>query len=447
MNYSVSELGGFTGSALMDYGKEAVKKREINKALKESGYDTDSEGNPVTDDPLNGIEMALAGLYESVCGSFSRLKDGLSYIGEHLYNVGRGLFYDDGLVWESNDERIERILHPGESGSEYASAAKDEGFYGDFNPQAAYSKDGLTDAEKLKIAAEVSDPAKGGQCLNPTRGGDPYNTNGKNVSQGVNGMIESAMLDLNGETVSSEYQARLKDMEKSAGALKDMMSSKSYSNAQKQSAMGSYIADNKVTLLQKAIADEFERTGGDLTAMAKLSGNAICFVYSSWEYGQSKGLEKRSFEDFFSQELKKGNIGGVYLLDSKDFTKINSKAGSYDMYFGVGGGKWMSDYGMTTNVDGASLGGKNANGKYVSSTGAEYAKEQFKNLTDSDWTKLNQSGVTFAQFNIETRDGREGERPNHWVLGVKKNGIWYNYDHNSKKRDVFDKSKVYRMRY
>ena len=32
MNYSVSELGGFAGTALMDYGKEAVKKREINKA-------------------------------------------------------------------------------------------------------------------------------------------------------------------------------------------------------------------------------------------------------------------------------------------------------------------------------------------------------------------------------------------------------------------------------
>ena len=60
---------------------------------------------------------------------------------------------------------------------------------------------------------------------------------------------------------------------------------------------------------------------------------------------------------------------------------------------------------------------------------------------------MNQSGVTFAQFNVETRDGRDGERPNHWVLGVKKNGVWYDYDHNRRIKGELDKSKVYRMRY
>lgn len=117
------------------------------------------------------------------------------------------------------------------------------------------------------------------------------------------------------------------------------------------------------------------------------------------------------------------------------------------MYFGAGGGKWLTDYKMA-DYGIVSLGGKNANGKYVSSAGVEYPKEQFKNSTESDWTKLNQSGVTFAQFNIETRGGRDGERPNHWVLGVKKNGEWYNYDHNYGRKDrVIDKTKVYRMRY
>ena len=93
-----------------------------------------------------------------------------------------------------------------------------------------------------------------------------------------------------------------------------------------------------------------------------------------------------------------------------------------------------------------SLGKPKANGMYVNSMGVEYDCEQFKNSTESDWTKLNKSGATFAQFYINTRDVY-GESPNHWVLGVKKNGIWYNYDHNNKIKRELDKTKVYRMRY
>jgi len=77
-NYSVSELGGFAGSALVGYTKELIKKRETNKALLDMGHDTDADGNPLNKDPLGGVENFLVGMYESMCGSFSRIKNGFS---------------------------------------------------------------------------------------------------------------------------------------------------------------------------------------------------------------------------------------------------------------------------------------------------------------------------------------------------------------------------------
>ncbi len=68
-------------------------------ALKEMGHETDSEGNPLGKDPLSKVENFLVGMYESICGSFSRLKG----LGESVGNLvgGKGFNTDAELTEQS----------------------------------------------------------------------------------------------------------------------------------------------------------------------------------------------------------------------------------------------------------------------------------------------------------------------------------------------------------
>ena len=79
-NYSASDLGGFTGSLAMGAAGHFYQKKKNNEAVEEAEKEgrtaTDADGNPLTKDPLGGVENFLAGMYESICGSFSRLKEG-----------------------------------------------------------------------------------------------------------------------------------------------------------------------------------------------------------------------------------------------------------------------------------------------------------------------------------------------------------------------------------
>ena len=99
MNYTVSELGGFAGQGLVGYTKELIKKRETNKALLDMGHETDSAGNPLSKDPLGGVENFLVGMYESMCGGLGRLRDGINYIGEHVSNLGKNIWRQGNFIW------------------------------------------------------------------------------------------------------------------------------------------------------------------------------------------------------------------------------------------------------------------------------------------------------------------------------------------------------------
>ncbi len=169
MNYSVSDLGGFTGSLAMGAAGHFYQKKKNNEAVedaeKEGRTATDADGNPLTKDPLGGVENFLAGMYESICGSFSRLKEGAGGLFESVKNWSddKGFMTDAEVTTKLDELKLRKAELETKTQLAYLNNAGDKNVMSDGSPEqsaelaAMKAADDLNNIEKEISKLESSD--------------------------------------------------------------------------------------------------------------------------------------------------------------------------------------------------------------------------------------------------------------------------------------------------
>ncbi len=169
MNYTVSDLGGFTGSLAMGHMAYLANKKNTQIAtdasLKEMGHDTDSEGNPLGKDPLSKVENFLVGMYESICGSFSRLKEGVGGLFESVKNWSddKGFMTDAEVTTKLDELKLRKAELETKTQLANLNNAGDKNVMSDGSPEvsaelaAMKAADDLNSVEKEIAKLESSD--------------------------------------------------------------------------------------------------------------------------------------------------------------------------------------------------------------------------------------------------------------------------------------------------
>ena len=169
MNYSASDLGGFTGSLAMGAAGHFYQKRLDNKAVEEAEKEgrtaTDADGKPLTKDPLGGVENFLAGMYESICGSFSRLKEGAGGLFESVKNWSddKGFMTDAEVTTKIDELKLRKAELETKTQLANLNNAGDKNVMSDGSPEqsaelaAMKAADDLNNIEKEISKLESSD--------------------------------------------------------------------------------------------------------------------------------------------------------------------------------------------------------------------------------------------------------------------------------------------------
>jgi len=133
------------------------------------------------------------------------------------------------------------------------------------------------------------------------------------------------------------------------------------------------------------------------------TSSELCNVESYWQYGVSVKKEDRDFKKFYTDELNRGRIGSV-------------NDGKANAYYGAGGYYWANKYDL--DLDGSLKNTVIINNKTVYKPIDESASK--------DFLAKNTRGV--AKVWVETYT--PGVPRHHIIIGKGADGVWYNLDHN-----------------
>ncbi|MBP9021898.1 MAG: hypothetical protein KBH06_01730 [Spirochaetes bacterium] len=430
MNYSVSELGGFAGQGLVGYTKELIKKRETNKALLDMGKDTDADGNPLSKDPLGGVENFLVGMYESMCGGLGRLRDGINYIGEHVSNLGKDIWRGHGLIWESDIERANRIVdmytaqqydagddavsagsqsaqnEPSSLGEEYNGKKldqilKESGHKELTNQKSAVTKDAPSVEEAEKVVYGENGEYKYGQGP------------GGGAAQIILGIMRTPKGGLDDKIADMNDALKALESEKKKLTAGGISLNGNYSKTVEQLNAKLQRAQDVVSIMT-ATKQYFEISSNGITDANKQKTNAVasqlCCVISMYLLRSTYGYEKRPMGEVYMSELDKGRImkgsTAPYLYDHSQIRESRSSTDTEPKI----------EQFSSTNAGG--YGGYNEE--------QQWAAQKL----------LEKNSADFAVIYADTDSPYDpnGDLANHFfmIYKNKEDGRWYQMDHNNK---------------
>ena len=347
-NYSVSEIGGFAGQTLVGYTKELIKKRETNKALLDMGKDTDADGNPLSKDPLGGVENFLVGMYESMCGGLGRIRDGINYLGEHLSNLGKNVWRQGKFIWESDIERAYRVVdmytaQQYDSGDDAVSAGnqssqseesplgeeyngkkleqilKESGHRELTNQKSAV----LKDAPSVEEAEKVVYGEDGGYKYGQGPGGG--------AAQIILGIMRTPRGGLDDKIADMNDALKALEKEKNKLTVGGVSPNGNYEKTLNQLNAKLQRAQDVVSIMTET-KNYFEISKNGITAANRQKTNAVasqlCCVIAMYLLRSTYGYEKRPMGEVYMSELDKGRImkgsTAPYLYDHSQIRESRS---------------------------------------------------------------------------------------------------------------------------
>jgi hypothetical protein len=336
---------------------------------------------------------------------------------EKIGNCYKSVNEGDGLTWENQDERVDRLYDKlvkkdyiedaegASSGQGYSNLERkrkiDEGYLSGLNPG---------DTEK------ITDPAK-------------MNQNSKAFKEIIGSVYDELNNDISQMDKSKQYDEIIdkknKVLEKAENDLNDLNpGTKEYKALENKIYQIKYQISEveKSEDNRKKIIDYITSTPRD--KFVNETASKLCYTEANWAIGTDRGKENRSFKIFYKEELIAGNIGSV------------DKSGKANAYYGTGGYEWAKKYGLNSSISGNY---DTASNKYTSPVNENKVNELIKNSP---------VGTTLLIY----KDTKNVGTGTHWVeakiVTDGTNKVLIDYDHNrdsqGKLKEV-DTSKVYKI--
>jgi len=340
---------------------------------------------------------------------------------ERTVNCYKSVNSGDGLTWENNDQRMDRLAEKllFNDKAEYAS--------GQVNDESGASLIKTTDSKDRNIDDKlvlITDPEKMGQSSAELKKtvGEVFDEIRDDDSRMKNTIAE---FDELAQGYIMKAQICWKEIDPTGEKYGDHELSKSEIAYLKENDPKSYqLYQNAVYYSSLSIDSNIgrERTSAVLNYIKTEDRNTIindtvknlCNVEAYWEYGTAVGKEGRTFKLYYGDELTKGRIGSV----------IDGKANAY---WGTGGYEWAKKYHLDLRTS-------SRQSYKVPMTGTEIKDRLDGNITG---------------YALIYKDGRDDgiDKANHYSVIKKGNdGVWYDYDHNRKTKPIpVDFSKVYKI--
>ena len=340
-----------------------------------------------------------------------------THVVEKKGNLYKSLDAGDGLTWENNDERLDRLVV---KYSKHDDAEDAYGAYeGETNSDQGKVINGNYDEGNSDKLAFITDSDEMGQSsikLKETVG-EVFDDIREDDSEMRTTIIE---FDEMGKGLSERAEKAWRQFDPDGRRVGDAdLSEKQLADLKKNDYKG-YLLYTSAKNLGTAAAyyeSSSSRVDSVLTYIKTEDRNVLindtvknlCNVEVYWEYGTVVGKENRTFQGFYGYELVKGNIGNV-------------NEGKANAYWGTGGNEWAEKYGINSLE-----GSKNV----------RMGEDKIQNL-------LNNNTTGYA---IIYKDKNDKKGPDHYSIIKKDNdGVWYDYDHNRRKApDEVDFSKVYKI--
>ena len=327
---------------------------------------------------------------------------------ERTVNCYKSVNSGDGLTWENNDQRMDRLAEKllFNDKAEYAS--------GQVNDESGASLIKTTDSKDRNIDDKlvlITDPKKMSQHSRELKemlgevqdeiiddDSDMQKTIKKlnEIKQSYEEKIAKIWREIDPEFKNFEfYNSETSEAFKKL-SLPEQAKIKEYW------IYGAKAIDAEKALnRQIAIHDYVINTPRD--RFINETSSELCNVESYWQYGVSVKKEDRDFKKFYTDELNRGRIGSV-------------NDGKANAYYGAGGYYWANKYDL--DLDGSLKNTVIINNKTVYKPIDESASK--------DFLAKNTRGV--AKVWVETYT--PGVPRHHIIIGKGADGVWYNLDHN-----------------
>jgi len=402
---------GAGGSSIGNTDEYSGLKRDVSKAqynTKDGGLQGGFIVDTATVNLIAHPENTVVNTAKAVEQGYEAGKKTAIETTEKTGNCYKSVNEGDGLTWENQDERVDRLYDKlvkkdyiedaegASSGQGYSNLERkrkiDEGYLSGLNPG---------DTEN------ITDPTKMNQNSKAFKEiiGSVYDDLNKDISQmdkskqydeiidKKNKVLENAKNDLtNLNPGTKEY----KDLEKKIYKIKYQIS-----EVQKSK-------DNR-----EKIIDYITSTPRD--KFVNETASNLCYTEAYWSIGTDRGKEDRSYKTFYKEELIAVNIGSV------------DKSGKANAYFGTGGYEWAKKYGLNSSISGNY---DTASHKYTSPVNENKVDELIKNSP---------VGTTMLIY----KDTKNAGTGTHWVeakiLTEGTNKVLIDYDHNRKEKSAPDK--------
>jgi len=402
---------------------------ELNRDVSKAQYSTKEGGlqggfvvdNTIVDFTFN-TEEELQKTAEQIVTGYNEGKQTVEDVSEKSVNCYKSLDAGDGLTWENDDERLDRLV------VKYSKHNDAEDAYGAYEdePNGEHGKiinenNEEGDSDKLALITDPDEMGQGSIKLKETVGEvfDDIREDDsemritidelEELSEGRSKKAEEFWNLYDTDSKHGDHgwlteaeEAELKNNDKERYKL--YKTAKNYSKASEYYDAASYRVDSVLTYIKTE----------DRNILINTTVGNLCNVEVYWEYGTVVGKENRTFKGFFGDELVKGYIGNV-----------SSETGKANAYYGTGGNIWANNYGINQ------------------SKGSKKVKMGDKKVQEV----LNNNSTGYAII-YKDKSKRNGSGPDHYSI-IKKdsNGVWLDYDHNRRKApEGVDFSKVHKVR-
>ncbi len=394
---------------------------------------------------------------------------GVKTFGERSKNLVKSIADGDGLNWEDDSGRAERIYQEYFNQSEssmYATGDAGNNYYSvqsQINGTSYLMGDdssipGISNAPK--ILKDIINPFNMINEPTPEELSD-RNSMGQSSDSKYYGSIKGMLSDIRGGDLSLELDNKLNDSRNlmveqiddknemiqqlendkdiSAEELKTLKTLKKEVNDLSVKVKDINNREEYINAFSKTINDP----NTDLSKLAKQIGGGTCCIQSYWQLGVLEKDENRDCFDFYREEVQKGNIQG------SDYNFVTG-SGNWDKAWGIEVtrkeiGEFDSQYELDKQLNNAKREavkkGEDPDSVVITEEMRQNAKiTKYAPIDKNDTIeKLNQAGAKHAIFWLNTRSPEYSQEPtgNHFIIGVKnEKGNWINYDHCSNKRSL-----------
>jgi len=402
---------GAGGSSIGNTDEYSGLKRDVSKAqynTKDGGLQGGFTLDTATVDLVAHPVDTVVNTAKAVEQGYEAGKKTTIETAEKIGNCYKSVNEGDGLTWENQDERVDRLYDKlvkkdyiedaegASSGQGYSNLERkrkiDEGYLSGLNPG---------DTEK------ITDPAK-------------MNQNSKAFKEIIGSVYDELNNDISQMDKSKQYDEIIdkknKVLEKAENDLNDLNpGTKEYKALENKIYQIKYQISEveKSEDNRKKIIDYITSTPRD--KFVNETASKLCYTEANWAIGTDRGKENRSFKIFYKEELIAGNIGSV------------DKSGKANAYYGTGGYEWAKKYGLNSSISGNY---DTASNKYTSPVNENKVNELIKNSP---------VGTTLLIY----KDTKNVGTGTHWVeakiVTDGTNKVLIDYDHNREEKSTPDK--------